>query len=343
MPNTKNATIRYQVLDRCFSDFRHRYYIEDLIEACSKAVYDYTGSDSVSRRTVLSDIAFMESPQGWDIPLERYRDGQRVYYRYEDKEFSINKKSLTAYELSQLNTTIAMLGRYRGLPAHAWLENIISSLEYRFGLKPGNDIVVEFEQNDRLAGIEYLSFAIEAAYTKQTLKICYQSYNGVSENWVIYPYYLKQYNNRWFLFGLNKYYEALSTIPLDRIVKIEKLDEPFIENSSVDFDIYFEDIVGVTVPNESVKKESVCLQFDRKRFPYIKTKPLHSSQKIIDEEKCIVRIDVRPNNELDSMILSFVPDVIVQSPEWYRKHICEKIEKNLQKYFQVQKDCTEER
>ena len=33
MPQNKNATIRYQALDRCFSDFRHRYYIDDLIDA----------------------------------------------------------------------------------------------------------------------------------------------------------------------------------------------------------------------------------------------------------------------------------------------------------------------
>ena len=56
MPLNKNATIRYQALDKCFSDFRHRYYIDDLIDACAEALIEYTGHDSVSRRTVFEDI-----------------------------------------------------------------------------------------------------------------------------------------------------------------------------------------------------------------------------------------------------------------------------------------------
>ena len=43
MPQNKNAVIRYQALDRCFSDFRHRYYIDDLIDACAEALIEYTG------------------------------------------------------------------------------------------------------------------------------------------------------------------------------------------------------------------------------------------------------------------------------------------------------------
>ena len=86
MPINKNAIIRYQVLDKCFSDFRHRYYIEDLIEACSEALYDYTGKGGVGRRQIFDDITFMESSQGWSIPLERLKDGKRTYYRYENRD-----------------------------------------------------------------------------------------------------------------------------------------------------------------------------------------------------------------------------------------------------------------
>ncbi|WP_314938272.1 hypothetical protein [Alloprevotella tannerae] len=46
MPQNKNAVIRYQALDRCSSDFRHfrhRYYIDDLIDACAEALIEYTG------------------------------------------------------------------------------------------------------------------------------------------------------------------------------------------------------------------------------------------------------------------------------------------------------------
>lgn len=38
MPTNKNADIRYQALDKCFRDCRHRYYIDDLIDACEEAL-----------------------------------------------------------------------------------------------------------------------------------------------------------------------------------------------------------------------------------------------------------------------------------------------------------------
>ena len=74
----------------------------------------------------------MESSQGWSIPLERIKDGKKVYYRYKYKDFTINNKELTADEISQLKTTIMTISRYRGLPSTEWLEDVISNLEYRF-------------------------------------------------------------------------------------------------------------------------------------------------------------------------------------------------------------------
>ena len=132
MPTNKNAIIRYQALDRCFSDFLHRYYMEDLIEACAEALYQYTGYDSVSRRTVFDDITFMESEQGWSIPLERLKDGKKIYYRYRNRDFSINKQELTANELAQLRTTILTISCYRGLPSNEWLEDVISNLAFTY-------------------------------------------------------------------------------------------------------------------------------------------------------------------------------------------------------------------
>ena len=56
MPTNKNASIRYQALDKCFRDRRHRYYIDDLIEKCEEALYYYNGVGGVSRRQVFEDI-----------------------------------------------------------------------------------------------------------------------------------------------------------------------------------------------------------------------------------------------------------------------------------------------
>jgi predicted DNA-binding transcriptional regulator YafY len=265
-----------------------------------------------------------------------------VYYRYKYKDFSINNQELTADEISQLKTTILTISRYRGLPSTEWLEDVISNLEYRFGLKSHSDNVLSFEQNVGLKGIEHLSNLIDAASNKQTLSIRYKNFEGKEELWTIYPYYLKQYNNRWFLFGWNEKYDSLSNMALDRIEEIKLTDYPFRENKDIDFNTYFDDIVGVTVPNAEIERQTIRLRFDKKRFPYVVSKPIHSSQEVVSEDDSIIEINVRPNRELEALLFSFGPQVEILSPESYRQCFSEKIKENYKKYFPVQLDCTED-
>ena len=107
MATNKHATIRYHALDRCFSNPGRKFFIEDLIYACNQAIYDFAGIENgVKRRQVFDDITFMESEQGWSIPLERTKDGKRVFYRYADKSFSIKNQGINQEEAEQLKEVI---------------------------------------------------------------------------------------------------------------------------------------------------------------------------------------------------------------------------------------------
>ena len=70
------------------------------------------------------------------------------------------------------------------------------------------------------------------------------------------------------------------------------------------------------------------------------SKPIHHSQVQVKDEPNTIEIKVRPTRELDQLIFSFIPDVEVLSPEWYRALIADKIKENLEKYFSVQNPCT---
>jgi len=346
MPTNKNATIRYQALDKCFRDHRHRYYIDDLINVCNKALRYYNGLETraVSRRQIFEDIKFMESATGWSIPLERKKDGKKVYYRYEYADFSINQQPLTDEEAQQLQTVILTLSRFRGLPSNEWVEEVISNLEWRFNLKGKNENVISFEQNPNLKGLEYLSDLIDAASNQQVLKVNYHNYKNGGKDllFVIHPYYVKQYNNRWFLLGLDNERRRISNLALDRIVSIQVVSNiEFIPNASIDFDHYFDDVVGVTIPKEDVQKETIVLRFSESRFPYVTSKPIHKSQAILSEEECTLSLEVKPNRELEHQILSFGPDVEVLSPESFKTQIAEKISESFKKYFPVQDDCAD--
>jgi hypothetical protein len=90
MATNKNATIRYQTLDRCFRNPGRKYNIDDLVYACNEALYDIdTNSSGIKKRQVYEDIKFMQDSRGFDAPIETYKDGRNAYYRYEDLSFSI--------------------------------------------------------------------------------------------------------------------------------------------------------------------------------------------------------------------------------------------------------------
>lgn len=340
MATNKHASIRYQALDKCFRNFGRRYNIEDLIGVCNQAIYEFAGvKDGVKRRQVYADIAYMESEQGWCIPLERIKEGRNVYFRYENKDFSINTKPLTDNEMVQLKETVLMLNRFKGMPQFAWMEELLSRLEDKFHLKGRTENLIGFEQNPYLTGLEFLSGLFNAIVNKQTLKIEYKSFDKPVVNLTIHPYYIKQFNNRWFLFGLNGEYKAIFNLPLDRIVSIQGSDEHYVENNDIDFEEYFDDIIGVTIPRNG-KPEQITLQFSPERLQYVLSKPVHHSQKIKDKQKGIVEISVIPNKELESLILSFGNQVEVISPQHYREQIYHQITDLFTKYSPVQNECT---
>jgi predicted DNA-binding transcriptional regulator YafY len=104
----------------------------------------------------------------------------------------------------------------------------------------------------------------------------------------------------------------------------------FIPNTTINLDEYFKDIIGVTRVDSP--KEIIRLQFSEHRFPYIETKPIHASQRIIDHSNKIIELDVIPNKELVTKILSFGNDVEVLSPQHIRDEIRAIIEDSLNKY-----------
>ena len=64
MPINKNAFIRYKILDKCFSDKYHKYFIEDLMEKVNAQLTD-AGIKSISKKQIYDDIKSMKSSEGW--------------------------------------------------------------------------------------------------------------------------------------------------------------------------------------------------------------------------------------------------------------------------------------
>lgn len=329
MATNKHATIRYQALDRCFRNPGRKYFIDDLIDACNQAIYDFTGSDfGVKRRQIFEDIKFMESPQGWSIPLVHIRDGHKVYYRYSEKSFSINNQPLNESEENQLKEALLTLSRFKGMPQFEWVDEISARLDSGLGLSHGIDKIIEFDQNSNLKGLEYITPIYNSILYKKAIKIEYKSFKqDTPQSIVFHPYFLKQYNNRWFVFGKSDANASIMNLALDRISTIEDSKKKYVSNRDIDFSEHFYDIVGVTLNNEEVI-QIVLLQVSNGLLPYVQTKPIHGSQKVKEKGPAytLISLNVIPNYELESILLSYGEGIEVIEPVALREKMKTRIQ-----------------
>ncbi len=340
MASNKHAQIRYKVLDDCFSNFHRKFYFEDLMDRCNDALRELYGEEhtGIKTRTLRMDISYMRDRAGESgVEIVATDDGKGYYYRYSEPEFSIFKRGLGKDDLAQLKETILMLQRFKGMPNFDWMSELVVKMEDKLDLRGASKSVVGYEENRFYIGLDWFQDLFDAIINKSVLHIQYKTFADEIYNWTIHPYYIKEYNNRWFLFGLNEEGNTIYNIPLDRIWEVEQVHKDYIP-TEIDFESYLDDVIGVTVLE--APKETIRLQFSENRFPYVTTKAIHPSQRIVDNNNRIVEISVIPNNELEALILSYGKDVEVLSPESFRTRIQNVICDSYRKYFPVHIDCT---
>lgn len=326
MATNRHAQIRYTLLDRCFSNFNRLYTYDDLLEEVNDVLYDL-GTEGIKLRQLQYDIDHMKSDAGWAIEFdESLKKGRKKAFRYFDKNFSIANHPLNVDDIEQLETTISILSRYKHRAEFSWLEELIPRMEQAFNLVAnGDNGIVSYQENLDLKGREHIGVLFNLILKRKQIRVIYEPYGKPQFNVIVYPYHVKQFNNRWFLFCYNEEYQSISNYPLDRILSIEELAEEF-EPSTINWLDYFDDIIGVTKPEEG-KVEKIVLRFSEQRINYVLTKPLHGSQKVDKSDgvgRCI-SIEVIPNHELYQLILSYGADVEVVLPSEIRNEINKKI------------------
>lgn len=336
MATNKNALIRYKILDNCFRNTGRKYFIQDLIEECNKVLLEIDpASKGISRRQIFEDIAFMESSEGWSVELARKRDNKKVYYRYEDTSFSINNMPLNEVEVNQLKTAVDILSQFKGMPQFEWVHELLPKLNQGISFGQAENVIMDFDSNQYLKGIEYLGSLHNAVYYKKVLQISYQPFdNEVPFEVVIHPYFLKQYNNRWFLFGYNPQADRYDwNLALDRIVDIKELGGRYKNNTQIDWSDYFEDIIGVTKPQDS-EVEEIILHFKGITGKYMESKPIHGSQRAnwLTPDLLEVKLELVINFEFKRLILSYADAVKVVKPDSLKQEIVDKLEKAFAQY-----------
>ena len=331
MSINSSALVRFQKYDECLSFFQREYTKEDILNELRKmeSLERKTSRNGqprlgieVNDRQFYKDLKTIE--EVWDIKIDRIKssNGKKVY-RYSRDNFSIFANLPVKNNLLKLRDTLFVLQQFKGLPQFEFLQDFFDHND-EDGSKPEQKIIVQFDENPDLVGLEYFPRLLNAIQLKRVLRITYNASYKSKRTVVLSPYFLKEYNNRWFLLCSDIRYKSISNIALDRIEQLENVEEEEYVETEVDFVYdYFADLIGITIP-KNPKLLNVVLRFSEERFPYVASKPLHGSQKIKEEDR-IVKISVIHNNELESLILYYGSDVEVLEPESLREEIKKKI------------------
>jgi len=335
MAQNKNALIRYKTIDKCLQNHYRKWTLNDLIEACSDALYEYENKETkVSKRTVQLDIQLMRSDKlGYNAPIICY---EKKYYRYEDPTYSITDIPITENDMHVLSETVEMLKQFKDFSLFSELGGIIQRLEDKvYSEKTNTASIIHLDKNEKLKGLEYLDVLYQAILKKICLKISYQSFKARNPSDIIFhPFILKEFNNRWFLVGKKSKDAPVATLALDRIVKIDyELKIPYLEEK-FDGNEYYKNTIGVTVLNKEEPKE-VVLKIDRSNAPYVLTKPFHHSQKLLEKAKdgsVMIELLVHHNFELERLILGFGESIEVVRPRVLRNRIQRKLDLALKRY-----------
>lgn len=224
-----------------------------------------------------------------------------------------------------------------GLFPTSWLADLIAGAQ---SLSADGDKCIIFDQNPHLAHIQWVPTLFDAIEKKQVVKFKYNpKYGEKTVEILFHPYYLKEYNQRWFVFGHATDLEGsplqYSNCPIDRIMSevIVCEDIAYIPPKKKNFaSTYFKDIVGVNRPKNKTPLVIRIATNDAITHGRIMTKPIHSQSQREEvaydkalEQRGIITFKVIPNNELDTLLLSYGPGIEILGPDDYRTHFVEKV------------------
>jgi predicted DNA-binding transcriptional regulator YafY len=325
MPVNKNAFLRYRIIDKCLNNKFKRYNRKTLTEKVRKDL-----EMQISESTVDKDIYAMKNEMDAPIVFDKFSD----CYRY-SSPFSLAEIVIDDVEEKSLNTSLAILDVLKDTQIAQAYKGIIQRLVTQVEYKGAN--FIEFEQNNDKQELKWFDDLVNAIIEKKAIQLQYQAYGQNPKEHVVSPYMIKEYRNRFYLVAYrhSKQQEQQHIIifGLDRIKSVKQSKEVFIPTKGFNSKQYFKHSLGITRSLEDAPIELI-LKFDKINIPYVLSKPLHKSQRILEqtENYVIINITVYESHELNMTILSYGAGVEVLSPSHYIDYITLTAKKMLSLY-----------
>jgi len=255
--------------------------IEDYLELESEIQgYNYT----ISKRTFHRDLADIRSIYNIDI---QYDSSGKVYYIDFEEQHEINERILEAFDTFNALNLTDRLSHY-----------------------------IHFEKR-RPQGTENLHGLLHAIKNQLQIMFAYQKfYEDELTERTVEPYALKEFRNRWYLLANDLKDHQVKSFALDRLSDLEITKRKFQRPDNFNVNELYRYCFGINSPNAPAPQE-VILSFTPFQGKYIKSLPLHESQKVMidNEEELRVKLNVFITHDFFMELLSYGENLKIIKPK----------------------------
>ena len=276
----------------------------------------------LTERSLLSDLAFLRK-LGADIP----NGHKHRLFRYR-RPFSFLSAggNLDFNEVEEVLSYLRQLHQQMPLSGFLQLDRMYLALQNRADLLESSGQETLDFQEVLYEGEKWIGPILRLMREKCLLKFQYQPFEGQESEKEVFPLRLKEYNGRWFLLGIDPEKERLGNYALDRIKQNPlKSGRTFVPRILPDLDHLYRDVLGVSLEGGPAQKIVAIIR--KPRALYVKTKPWHPSQRVMEESETSIRFSwhLYLNRELKTRVMEYLPDIRVAEPAELRSWVLDSI------------------
>jgi hypothetical protein len=296
----KDYIIRYLLIIRKLANGRLATFNE--INACIENEFRLLDAPkSISLRTFQRDINEIRTIFNIDIQCSNHNQ----YYIAEDEQTGFTNRMMEAFDVFNSFT-----------------------MDQKF-----KDYII-FERHCAI-GTEHMYGLLNAIKNRFIVRFTYfKYYDETTSLREIEPYALKEFKGRWYLLSKDKDDDYIKTFALDRIQKLDITKTKFHFPEDVNPSEYFMNCYGIT-SFDDLEPEKIILSFNSLQGKYVKSYPIHDSQKVIadNETELKISLEVFQTQELLMELLSYGENMRVIRPVGLVRKITEII-KNMSQYYE---------
>jgi proteasome accessory factor B len=191
---------------------------------------------------------------------------------------------------------------------------MIEAFSIHHAMQEGNKLSPSvFLEKRKSLGTEHINGIIHAIQNGYILQFNYQKHwEDFSTEREVKPIAIKESQQRWYLVALEIGSTTVKTFGMDRISHLKVTDTKF-KPIAYNVEKEFKHALGVET---YAPAEKVVLEFSKQQGNYIKTFPLHESQRIVEEteDTVVLEIYIHTTNDIQMELLKYGSDVKVLAP-----------------------------